>query len=463
MTKTCFFIQFLYLTQIRYPLNRPILNYYSTKHTAPVASFREAVLKGLPSDNGLFMPTHIPALPPDFIREIEQFSFAEIAFQMAEAIMGDDIPVDQLQLIVNKTTEFDAPLVPLGDNINILELFRGPTLAFKDFGARFMAQTMSYLVADSGQSLHILVATSGDTGSAVANGFLGLPNITVTVLYPKGKVSPFQEMQFTTLGENITALEVDGTFDDCQRLVKEAFLDQELAQNLQLSSANSINIARLIPQSFYYAYAYSQAKQLYENLLPIVFSVPSGNFGNLTAGLIAQRMGIPIRAFVAATNANSIVPEYLQTGQFKPRPSVQTLSSAMDVGNPSNFARMADLFGDSWPDMRHAVYGYAYDDVATREALAEVRARYIYLIDPHGALGYWALKEFMREHDRNICGIVLETAHPVKFAEVVEPIIGERIHVPERIQHLLNREKKSLPMDNNFAKFKQFLLDNLAK
>jgi threonine synthase len=439
------------------------LNYYSTKHTAPVASFREAVLKGLPADNGLYMPTHVPTLPPDFVREIDQLSFAEIAFQMANALVGDDIPAEQLRKIVDHTTEFDAPLVALGDNINILELFHGPTLAFKDYGARFMAQTMAYLLADSGQDLNILVATSGDTGSAVANGFLGLPNITVTVLYPKGKVSPFQEMQFTTLGENITALEVEGTFDDCQKLVKEAFLDQALNQRLHLSSANSINIARLIPQTFYYAYAYAQAKQLYENLLPVVFSVPSGNFGNLTAGLMAQRMGIPIRAFVAATNLNSVVPDYLQSGQFKPRPSVQTLATAMDVGNPSNFARMTDLYGGSWHEMRHQIYGYAYDDIAIREAVAEVRARYIYLIDPHGALGYWALKDYMREHDRNICGIVLETAHPVKFAEVVEPIIGERIHVPGRIQHLLEREKQSIPLANDFGKFKQFLLDKLAK
>jgi threonine synthase len=441
--------------------NSKPLNYYSTKHTAPDTTFREAVLKGLPDDNGLYMPSRIPALSADFVREIEHYGFADIAFQMAEALLGGDIPADRLRQIVDYTTEFDAPLVPLGDNVNILELFHGPTLAFKDYGARFMAQVMSYLVAGSGQRLHVLVATSGDTGSAVANGFLGLPNITVTVLYPKGKVSPFQEMQFTTLGQNITALEVDGTFDDCQRLVKEAFLDKKLNKELALSSANSINIARLIPQSFYYAHAYAQARQLHENRLPVVFSVPSGNFGNLTAGLLAQRMGIPIRAFVAATNANGIVPEYLQTGQFRPRPSVQTLSNAMDVGNPSNFARMEDLFHNSWHEMRHQVYGYAYDDEATREAVAEVRSRYIYLIDPHGALGYWALRDYMREHDRNICGIVLETAHPVKFAEIVEPIIGERIHVPGRIAHLLERPKQSLPLANDFGKFRQLLLDRL--
>ncbi|GAB4193606.1 MAG: threonine synthase [Thermoflexibacter sp.] len=430
------------------------MKFYSTKQQTPPVSLREAVLKGLPADNGLFMPEHIPALPNDFLKNLENFSLQQIAYRVAANFLGEDVPAQDLERIVYEAINFPAPLVSLSENLHILELFHGNTLAFKDFGARFMAQLMGYFVKDDKNTLEILVATSGDTGSAVAHGFLNVPDINVTVLYPKGKVSNFQEKQFTTLGNNITALEIDGTFDDCQALVKQAFLDKELNEKLRLSSANSINIARLIPQAFYYFEAYKQIKNKQK---PTVFVVPSGNFGNLTAGLLAKRMGLPISQFVAATNANDVVPTYLSSGTYQPRLSVQTISNAMDVGNPSNFARMVDLFGEV-DKMRNEIKGYAFSDEQTKRAMSEVKEKYNYIIDPHGAVGYLALKSYMNELGEDINGIVLETAHPVKFAEVVSPQIGEEVAIPERMRYLLEKEKMSIPMSANFEDFKTFLM-----
>lgn len=431
------------------------MKFYSTKQQTPTVSLREAVLKGLPADNGLFMPERIPTLPNDFFENLENLSFQQIAYRVASNLLGEDVPAQDLERLVYEAINFPAPLVSLSENLHILELFHGNTLAFKDFGARFMAQLMGYFVKDEKNTLEILVATSGDTGSAVAHGFLNVPDINVTVLYPKGKVSNFQEKQFTTLGNNITALEIDGTFDDCQALVKQAFLDKELNEKLRLSSANSINIARLIPQAFYYFEAYKQVKNKKK---PTVFVVPSGNFGNLTAGLLAKRMGLPISQFVAATNANDVVPTYLQSGTYQPRTSVQTISNAMDVGNPSNFARMVDLFGEVGK-MRTEIKGYAFSDEQTKQAMSEVKEKYNYIIDPHGAVGYLALKSYMNEFGEDINGIVLETAHPVKFAEVVSPQIGEEVAIPERMKYLLEKEKMSIPMSADFEVFKAFLMN----
>jgi threonine synthase len=430
------------------------MKYYSTKQQTQAVSLKEAVLKGLPADNGLFMPEQIPPLPHRFFEKIESLSFQEIALEVAHNLLGEDIEKEKLKALVENAINFPAPLVSLNENLHILELFHGDTLAFKDFGARFMAQLMGYFVQGSTSTLDILVATSGDTGSAVAHGFLGVPHIHVTVLYPKGKVSNFQEKQFTTLGNNITALEIKGSFDDCQSLVKQAFLDTELNGKLNLSSANSINIARLIPQSFYYFEAY---KQLINKKLPLVFVVPSGNFGNLTAGLFAKKMGLPVHEFVAATNANDIVPVYLQTGDYRPRPSTPTISNAMDVGNPSNFQRMTDLYKELGK-MQANIKGYAFDDEQTKNAMREVKEKYNYTIDPHGAIGYLALKSYIKDNSNLINGIVLETAHPVKFAEVVSPVIGEEVVIPKRMRYLLEKTKMSISLGADFEGFKAFLL-----
>ncbi|WP_448520541.1 threonine synthase [Rhodoflexus sp.] len=438
------------------------MQYYSTKRQVQPVSLGEAVLKGLPDDNGLFMPERLPQLSAEFIEKLPQMSLEEAALGFAQALLSDDLPADVLRGMVQKTLGFDAPVVWLAPQMGILELFHGPTLAFKDFGARFMAQAMSYFLPRGDKPLHILVATSGDTGSAVAHGFLGVPDITVAVLYPKGKVSNFQEKQFTTLGQNITAIEIDGTFDDCQALVKQAFLDSELNQHFRLSSANSINISRLIPQAFYYVYAYAQAVGQHGDK-PVYFVVPSGNFGNLTAGVLAQQMGLPIAGFVAATNANDIVPKYLQSGQYVPRPSVATISNAMDVGNPSNFARLAAIF-PSWEEMKKHLYGYAFSDEATRLAMQEVKAKYNYVIDPHGAVGYLAWEQFRKEHaPQDAVGIVLETAHPAKFGEVVEEVLGEAPAIPERLRHLLDMPKQSISLSKDYAAFKAFLMQHYPR
>ncbi len=436
---------------------------YSTRDKKAFTSLRQAVLKGLPDDNGLYMPLEIPRLPADFIENLSSFSFQEIALTICRALFQGAIPEEGLQRIISTAVNFPAPLVPLNEKQYILELFHGPSLAFKDFGARFMAQMMSYFNRGEERELVILVATSGDTGGAVAAGFLQTPGTRVVILYPSGKVSMLQEKQLTTLGHNITALEVDGTFDDCQAMVKRAFLDEELSRKIRLTSANSINISRLIPQSFYYFEAF---KQLPKDGRDVVFCVPSGNFGNLTAGLMAQRMGLPAHHFIAATNINDVVPEYLHSGLFAPRPSVRTISNAMDVGNPSNFARMIDLYegkeeGSTWNNMKRSISGYAYNDEQTRQAVLEVYRRYAYVIDPHGAVGYLALKEYQQNHS-NAKGVILETAHPAKFLEEVERILGEKIEVPERLLILAEREKQAVAMPNHFDPVKKWLLENVA-
>ncbi|PHN03685.1 threonine synthase [Flavilitoribacter nigricans] len=439
---------------------------YSTKNKSKTVSLPEAVFKGLPEDNGLYMPTSIPRLPQTFIDNLEEYSFQEIGFTVCKHLIGDSIPEKDLEKIIENAISFPAPVVKLDDQKYILELFHGPSLAFKDFGARFMAQLMSYFNQESDKELIILVATSGDTGGAVAAGFLNTPGIQVVILYPSGKVSPLQEKQLTTLGGNITALEVDGTFDDCQALVKKAFLDSELRSQLRLSSANSINISRLIPQSFYYFEAYKQVKKAGK---PTVFCVPSGNFGNLTAGLIAAKMGLPVHHFIAATNQNDIVPSYLKGGHYHPKPSVRTLSNAMDVGNPSNFARMVDLYSTieaiesspetAWPSMKEAISGYAFDDQATRKAMNEVAETYNYTIDPHGAVGYLALKDYQKEHPDTL-GIILETAHPAKFKEDVEDILGHEIPVPERLAVLSDRKKVAKKQRIEYPEFREWLMDS---
>ncbi len=436
---------------------------YSTKNQSALVSLKEAVLKGLPADNGLYMPAVIPKLPEAFIKNLPNYSFQEIAFEICQNLFQGAIPKGDLRQIVDNAINFPAPVVKLDDRKYVLELFHGPSLAFKDFGARFMAHLMSYFNRGQKQDLVILVATSGDTGGAVAAGFYKTPGIKVIILYPSGKVSFLQEKQLTTLGHNITALEIDGTFDDCQALVKEAFLDEELQQKVRLSSANSINIARLIPQTFYYFEAF---KQLPADGHPVVFCVPSGNFGNLTAGLIAAEMGLPVQHFIAATNINDIVPEYLESGIFSPRPSVRTLSNAMDVGNPSNFARMLHLFqyektadGSTWNNMRTKISGFAFNDQETKQAIWEIQSTYNYTMDPHGAVGYLALKAYQNKQP-NTKGVILETAHPAKFLNDMEVILRKTIPVPPRLADLAQKEKTATLIGKSYPEFKQWMLNS---
>ncbi len=431
------------------------MNLYSTKDKNHVIFLKEAVLKGLPPDNGLYMPESIPQLPKSFIDNLSDFTFAEIAFEVSKNLIGDYIPEADLKTIIDKSINFPAPVVSLNDSMHILELFHGPSLAFKDFGARFMAQLMSYFNKGEQKELVILVATSGDTGGAVAAGFYKTPGVKVVILYPSGKVSMIQEKQLTTLGENIEAIEVNGTFDDCQAIVKQSFLDKELNNSIRLSSANSINIARLIPQSFYYFEAYKQLKRKDK----AVFCIPSGNFGNLTAGLFAKKMGLPIHHFIAATNANDVVPEYLFSGKYQPRPSVRTISNAMDVGSPSNFARMMDLYGSTWNIIKKDISGYFFYDNETRQGVKEVYDKFNYTIDPHGAIGYLALKEYQKDNP-STNGIVLETAHPSKFIDDMEDILKTNIHIPERLAILKTKKKTSVLMENKYSHFKEWLINN---
>ncbi len=432
---------------------------YSTKNTTSFVDLKTAVFEGLPKDNGLFMPEFIPRLSDEFLKNLKHTSLSEIAFEVTRTLLQGSIPDSDIKSITDSAINFEAPVVTLDENTHILELFHGPSLAFKDFGARFMAQLMGYFNRGEEKELVILVATSGDTGGAVAFGFHNTPGIKVVILYPSGKVSALQEKQLTTLGDNVQALEVEGTFDDCQALVKKAFLDADLQANIRLSSANSINISRLIPQSFYYFEAYRQVETYGK---PLVFSIPSGNFGNLTAGLLAKKMGLPVSQFIAATNANDVVPQYLSKGRFEPRPSVQTLSNAMDVGNPSNFIRMVDLYGgaesSTWNNMKHDVSGYAFDDETTKKAMVEINEKYDYVIDPHGAVGYLALREYQKTNDS--VGIVLETAHPAKFLPDVESILNKKIDVPERLAALSDKKKESILRGIDFESFKSFLLEN---
>lgn len=431
------------------------MNYYSTNQQAPMATLEEAVVKGLASDKGLFMPESIKLLPQEFFNTIENLSFQEIAYRVADAFFGEDIPAETLKEIVYDTLNFDTPLVEVKENSYSLELFHGPTLAFKDVGGRFMARLLGYFIRKEGKKqVNVLVATSGDTGSAVANGFLGVEGIHVYVLYPKGKVSEIQEKQFTTLGQNITALEVDGTFDDCQALVKSAFMDEELNKHLLLTSANSINVARFLPQAFYYFYAYAQLKRMGREKEAVI-CVPSGNFGNITAGLFAKKMGLPVKRFIAANNRNDIFYQYLQTGHYLPRPSVVTIANAMDVGDPSNFARVLDLYGASHAAIAAEITGTAYTDEQIRETVKKVWNEEQYLLDPHGACGFRALEEGLQPGE---VGVFLETAHPAKFLETVESIIGEKVAIPAKLQEFMKGEKQSLPLTKAFADFKNYLL-----
>jgi len=438
------------------------MKFYSTNNKSLRVSLQEAVLKGLADDGGLFMPERIPQLPADLFTSLASASAgalesqsAELAFAVAEAFLGEDISAAKLQRIVSETIDFPIPLVKVKEGVYSLELFHGPTLAFKDVGARFMARMLTHFREKEEQDITVLVATSGDTGSAVANGFLGVKGMKVVILYPSGKVSEIQEKQLTTLGQNITALEIKGTFDDCQRLVKQAFSDRELTQQITLTSANSINVARLIPQIFYYLIAYAQ---VLEKNLPVVICVPSGNFGNLTAGLIAKRMGLPVEKFIAATNTNDIVPNYLSTGNFSPKSSVQTISNAMDVGNPSNFVRMLDLYANDVHVMRQDITGYHFTDDETRQTMKAVYENHGYLLDPHGAVGFAALDNYLTKNKAT--GIFLETAHPVKFLDVVEETVGKKIEIPERLAACMSKPKKALLMENSYAALKAFLFKN---
>jgi threonine synthase len=431
------------------------MKYYSTNHQASDATLQEAVVKGLASDKGLFMPYEIKALSQSFYDQIENLSFQEIAYQVADAFFGEDIPAETLKQIVYDTLNFDAPVVKVKENIYSLELFHGPTLAFKDVGGRFMARLLGYFIKQEGQKqVNVLVATSGDTGSAVANGFFGVEGIHVYVLYPKGKVSDIQEKQFTTLGQNITALEVDGTFDDCQALVKNAFMDAELNAHMKLTSANSINVARFLPQTFYYFYAYAQLKKA-GKANNLVICVPSGNFGNITAGLFGKRMGLPVKRFIAANNRNDIFYQYLQTAKYNPCPSVATIANAMDVGDPSNFARILALYENSHEAISAEISGATYTDEQIRETIKKIYQGTGYLLDPHGACGYRALEEGLLEDE---VGIFLETAHPAKFLDTVEGIIDDKVEIPTKLQEFMKGTKQSIEMSKDFESFKAYLL-----
>ena len=431
------------------------MQYYSTNGKAPLATLEEAVVRGLAPDKGLYMPQEIRPLPQEFFDNIENMSFQEMSYQVAHNFFGDDVDAESLREIVFDTLAFETPIVKVEDNIYSLELFHGPTLAFKDVGARFMARLLRYFIKREGKKqVNVLVATSGDTGSAVANGFLGVDGIHVYVLYPKGKVSKIQESQFTTLGKNITAIEVDGVFDDCQALVKSAFMDEELQGHMNLTSANSINVARFLPQAFYYFNAYAQAKKLgkADNL---TICVPSGNFGNITAGLFAQRMGLPIKHFIAANNANDIFYNYLLSGIYSPKASIQTIANAMDVGDPSNFARILDLYKSSHAEICNHISGATYSDDKIAATMKKCYEQTGYVLDPHGACGYQALKDNLKEGET---GVFLETAHPAKFKEKVDAILSTDIEIPTRLADFMKGKKQSLEMAAEFSAFKQFLL-----
>jgi threonine synthase len=431
------------------------MKYYSTNQKSPLADLHEAVVRGLAPDKGLYMPEVIKPLPASFFEEIEHLSFQEIAYRVADAFFGEDIPAETLKAIVYDTLSFDVPAVKVKENIYSLELFHGPTLAFKDVGARFMARLLGYFIKQEGaKQVNVLVATSGDTGSAVANGFLGVEGIHVYVLYPKGKVSEIQEKQFTTLGQNITALEVDGVFDDCQALVKSAFMDAELNAHMKLTSANSINVARFLPQAFYYFYAYAQLKKQgkADNL---VVCVPSGNFGNITAGLFGQRMGLPVKRFIAANNKNDIFYQYLKTGVYTPKPSIATIANAMDVGDPSNFARILDLYKGDHAAIKANISGTTYSDEEIRETVRAIYQETGYLLDPHGACGCRALSEGLQAGE---VGVFLETAHPAKFRDTVEGIIQAPVAIPEKLQAFMKGTKQSVEMSKEFSAFKAYLM-----
>ncbi|PKQ62192.1 threonine synthase [Labilibaculum manganireducens] len=429
------------------------MKYFSTNNKDIRYSFKEAVIKGLAPDNGLFFPVSIPKLEDEFFQRLTELSLPEIGYEVAKHFVGDDISDSDLREITEEVLNFPIPVVPIEDGVNTLELFHGPTCAFKDVGARFMSRCLSAFAKQNQEEVTILVATSGDTGSAVANGFLGVEGVKVIILYPAGKVSKIQEQQLTTMGQNITALEVDGTFDDCQALVKTAFGDADLNAELSLTSANSINIARLLPQSFYYFYAWAQLQPTDKK---VVFSVPSGNYGNLTGGLLAKQMGLPIDSFIASANTNKVVPDYLSSGKYEPKASVQTISNAMDVGAPSNFARMMELYQEKHFDIVKDVKGAWFSDEETQEAIADVYSRNKYILDPHGAVGYLGLKRYLNTDSE--VGVFLETAHPAKFKDTVEKVLNTEIRVPDYLQQCLGKEKKSILISKDFSEFKSFLL-----
>ncbi len=436
------------------------MKYYSTNKSTPKVTLKEAVVKGLAADNGLFMPERINKLDTSFFDNIQNLSFQEIAFEVAKKFFGDDIQHDKLKEIVFDTLQFDCPVVKVTNSIYSLELFHGPTLAFKDVGARFMARLLNHFLDEKNKQVNVLVATSGDTGSAVANGFLGVKGVHVYVLYPKGKVSKIQESQFTTLGKNITALEVEGTFDDCQRLVKSAFLDTELNDKLVLTSANSINVARFLPQAFYYFNAYARLKELgVLDKNELVVSVPSGNLGNITAGLFALEMGLPIKQLIAANNSNDIVFEYLKTGEYEPRKSVETIANAMDVGEPSNFVRILDLYNHSYKTISKKIKGFRYSDNEIKAIVKRVYNETNYLCDPHGACGFEALNEYLSESQ---IGLFLETAHPAKFTETMEKIVGEgKIELPDKLKEFMKGNKQSKLLNAEYQIFKKYILENV--
>lgn len=431
------------------------MKYYSLNNNAPKTSFKDAVIRGLAPDKGLYFPETITPLPKEFIQNIENYSNEEIAFQAIKQFVGDEIPEKELKEIIAETVSFDFPLVDIEDNIKTLELFHGPTMAFKDVGARFMARCLGYFNKNNPEKVTVLVATSGDTGGAVASGFLGVDNVDVVILYPSKKVSEVQEKQLTTLGQNIRALEVLGTFDDCQAMVKKAFLDTAITDHEQLTSANSINIARWLPQMFYFFFAYKQLKDKNKEL---AFSVPSGNFGNICAGMMAQQLGLPIKQFIASNNANNIVTKYLKTEKYEPKPSVQTISNAMDVGNPSNFIRIQKIYNNSFEALKKQLCSYSFTDDETREAMLHIYKNCNYIADPHGAVGYLGIKEYQKEKPNSLC-IFLETAHPVKFLDVVEPVIDTTIEYPEQIKAVIDKQKEATII-SEYDELKSFLLGN---
>jgi len=428
--------------------------YYSLNHQSPNVSFAEAAVKGQAPDKGLYFPERIPTLSKEFIQNIRNYSKEEIGITVMNPYVGESIPDDVLQNIVNETINFDFPLVKITDKISSLELFHGPTLAFKDVGARFMSRCLGYFNRNSNQHTTVLVATSGDTGGAVANGFLGVEGVNVIILYPSGKVSPIQELQLTTLGQNITAIEVQGNFDDCQAIVKQAFIDADLNKKFSLTSANSINVARWLPQQLYYFFAYQQ----WQHAEPPIICVPSGNFGNICAGIVAYMSGLPVKHFIAACNANDTVPEFLQTGEYKAKQAIATISNAMDVGNPSNFVRIMELFHQKVDGLKNMFSSVSIDDVTTKATIKDVYQKYSYTLDPHGAVGFYALNEYLKKH-ANDKGFILETAHPVKFPDTVEEVTGQKIPFPESVQHLTTQQKLSVLMKASFANFKEWMME----
>lgn len=428
------------------------MKYYSLNNNSPKVSFQEAVIKGLAPDKGLYFPESITPLDASFFKNIDSYSNYEIAFELIKQFVGDEIPASTLKEIIADVLSFDFPLVEVKKDIYSLELFHGPTMAFKDVGARFMARCLSYFNQDNSNQVTVLVATSGDTGGAVANGFLGVKGVDVVILYPSGKVSDIQEKQLTTLGQNIRALEVNGVFDDCQAMVKKAFLDTSITDKMQLTSANSINIARWLPQMFYFAFAY---KQLKDKSKKLVFSVPSGNYGNICAGMMAQKLGLPIDMFIASTNENKVVPTYLNTGNYEPKPSVQTISNAMDVGDPSNFIRIEKLYDNNFEKLKSNLHSYSFTDDETREAMKKLYNDNNYIADPHGAVAYLGIQKYLESNNAQC--IFLETAHPIKFLPVIDPTIASKIEMPEQIESVLGKEKVATEI-SEYSELKDFLL-----